>query len=52
MMINSLMLLLLEPLSFMAFNASTGSATDNTEKLTAKEIWERFEKVKKEQGLE
>ena len=44
----------LEPQDVMRFawDASTGSATDDTEKLTAKEIRERFEKVKREQGLE
>lgn len=44
----------LEPQDVMRFewDASTGSATDDTEKLTAKEIRERFEKVKREMGLE
>ena len=35
-----------------AWDASTGSATEEAESLTAKEIRERFEKVKREQGLE
>lgn len=34
------------------WDASTASATDDTEKLTAKEIRERFEKAKREQGLQ
>lgn len=34
------------------WDASTDSATDESEQLTAKEIRERFEKVKREQGLE
>lgn len=43
----------LEPQDVMRFawDASTGSTTDDTEKLTAKEIRERFEKVKREMGL-
>lgn len=35
-----------------AWDPSTGSGTGDGEKLSAKEIRERFEKVKKEQGLE
>lgn len=35
-----------------AWDASTDPATDKAESLTAKEIRERFEKVKREQGLE
>ena len=45
----------LEPQDVLKFawDPSTGSGTDDeSEKLTAKEIRERFEKVKREMGLE
>ena len=45
----------LEPQDVMRFawdDGQNGDATDETESLTAKEIRERFEKVKREMGLE
>lgn len=44
----------LKPRDVMQFewDPSTGSGTGDTERLTTKEIWERFEKAKREQGLE
>lgn len=44
----------LEPHDVMRFawEASTGSATDESEQLSAKEIWARFEEVKREQGFQ
>lgn len=35
-----------------AWETGTGSRGEEAEQLTTKEIWERFEKVKREQGME